>query len=145
MPAPAAFSADYVDLRFIKSRKVAQVVVEIPIEQAAAFVATFGTPNPAEGVPVALARLVPTQEAPREPAKDRRRFTDLPPSQQAAIRCNETNFWRFASVADDTEAAEFVRKRCRVRSRSDLNTNAEAAERWNAIEGDYFAWQRGMR
>lgn len=42
MSSATAFSGSYCDMRFVKSRKVAQIVVEIPIEQAAAFVAAFG-------------------------------------------------------------------------------------------------------
>ncbi len=49
----AAFQGSYCDMKFIKSRSVAQVVIEIPIEQAAAFVAAFGAPDPAKECPVA--------------------------------------------------------------------------------------------
>jgi hypothetical protein len=145
MPAPAAFSADYVDLRFVKSRKVAQVVVEIPIEQAAAFVAAFGTPDPSQSVPVALARLVQQHEKAGEPAKERRRFAELPPSQQAAMRCNEPGFWHFLGVKDAGQAAERVRGLCFVKSRSELNTSPELAARWRTIDDDYYAWSRGIR
>jgi hypothetical protein len=137
----AAFSGDYVDLRFVKSRKVAQVVVELPIEQAAAFVAAFGAPNPSTGVPVALARLAAAQE--QQPAKERRKFSELPPSQQAAMRCNEPDFQRFLSVGDPVEAARKVRMACRVESRAELNSNANAASAWQQLEAGYFAWQRG--
>ena len=42
----AAFKATYSDLRFVKSRKVAQIVLELPLEQADGFIQAFGTPNP---------------------------------------------------------------------------------------------------
>jgi hypothetical protein len=137
----AAFSGDYVDLRFVKSRKVAQVVVEIPIEQAAAFVAAFGAPNPSTGVPVALARLAAAQE--QQPAKERRKFSELPPSQQAAMRCNERDFQTFMDASTPDEAAESVRLHCGIRSRAELNSSPEAAAKWDLLEADYFAWQRG--
>ena len=55
----AAFSGDYCDLKFVKTRKVAQITIEIPLEHAAAFVAAFGAPDPVNGVPVGFARLQP--------------------------------------------------------------------------------------
>lgn len=143
MSAPAAFSGDYVDLRFVKSRKVAQVVVELPIEQAAAFVAAFGAPNPSTGVPVALARLAPAQD--QQPAKERRKFMDLPPAQQAAMRCNEPEFQTFLKVSTADDAAREVRRLCGVETRAELNSDERAARRWGTMEGDYFAWQRGDR
>lgn len=44
----AAFKDTYSDLRFVKSRKVAQVVVELPIEEASRFVEAFGAPDPSK-------------------------------------------------------------------------------------------------
>lgn len=143
--APAALSGDYVDLKFIKSRKVAQVVIEIPLEAAAAFVADFGAPDPSTGVPVAIARLVKQAAQP-----ERRKFRDLPPSQQAAMRCNEPAFWKYlaslgtrAETADD--AATYVRQWCLVRSRSDLNNNAKAMEAWSRLNEAYELWMRGIQ
>src|ERR1700722_11815919 len=100
MSTPAAFSGDYTDLRFIKTRSVAAITIEIPIEQASAFVAAFGAPVPSYGCPVAIARLdlnsvsaAPVAIA--APTKERRLFSSLPLSQQAALRCNDTDFWLF--------------------------------------------------
>lgn len=142
----AAFQGDYCDLKFVKSRKVAQITVEIPIEQAAAFVAAFGAPNPAEGVPVALARLQSGGSRP-EPVKERKKWSDLPCSQQAAIRCGEPAFWRFiaetssAKTVNSAEgAAQYLRLNCGVESRADLDKDIEAAEIWREIERDYQVW-----
>lgn len=141
----AAFSGDYCDLKFVKTRKVAQITVEIPIEQAAAFVAAFGAPNPAEGVPVALARLGKPDSKP-EPVKDRKKWSELPCSQQAAIRCGEKAFWTFleetdaVKINDADEAAKYVRWNCEVSSRSDLDKDELARERWAEMEKDYQVW-----
>lgn len=128
----AAFTADYVDLRFIKSRKCAQIVVEIPIEQAAEFVAAFGAPNPATGVPVALARIDPSKviEASPEPAQavrltevyddeiringetiyrgdmKRRKFGDLPLVVRCAMTCEKPAFWQF--LLEEGHAADVL-------------------------------------
>lgn len=153
----AAFSADYVDLRFIKSRKVAQIVVEIAIEQAVDFVAAFGTPNPESGVPVAIARLnsgAPASEAAKpadEPSsKERRKFNTLPLAQQAAMRCQDTAFRHFIaeresrspdSVTNDI-AADRVRQICGVTSRSDIVYGTDAGRKWDQLNCDYEFWMR---
>lgn len=153
MSNAAAFSGSYCDMRFVKSRKVAQIVVEIPIEQAAAFVAAFGAPDPAKECPVALARLVaePKQEA------SRRRFGELPASQQAAMRCNEIGFQMFivqrlrAAKRDVLNyesgahrAARYVREWCGVKSRADLSKDKGAENAWIELDNAYFAWSRGL-
>jgi len=149
----SAMSGDYTDLRFVKSRKVCLITIEIPIEQAAAFVAAFGTPNPASGCPVALARLDPKTIAakPDEPVKERKRFADLSLSQQAGIRCADPDFWEFLStrttggVASSEDAARRVRSLCVVLSRADLNTTPDGAKRWGKLEDDYQLWRMGAR
>lgn len=150
MNAPAAFKATYSDLKFIKSRKVAQVTLEIPIEQADAFVKAFGTPNPATETWVGIARLDLSAVAPEKPAKEKRQFRDLPPAQQAAMRCNEPGFWTFLSqrsdhtIIDASAAASVVRMECGVKSRSELNSNADSASRWKSLDDAYWAWSRGF-
>ena len=153
MTNTAAFSGSYCDMRFVKSRKVAQIVVEIPIEQAAAFVAAFGAPDPAKECPVALARLVaePKQEA------SKRRFGELPASQQAAMRCNEVGFQKFIvqrlrdakrpipdDESDADRAARYVREWCCVDSRSHIKAGRFTGDRWKELDDAYFGWQRGV-
>ena len=153
MSSATAFSGSYCDMRFVKSRKVAQIVVEIPIEQAAAFVAAFGAPDPAKECPVALARLVaePKQEA------SKRRFGELPASQQAAMRCNEVGFQRFivqrlrdakrpvpGDESDADRAARYVREWCCVDSRSHIVAGRFTGDRWKELDDAYFAWARGL-
>lgn len=91
-----------------------------------------------------------------DPKKDKRRFADLPASQQAAIRCGEQQFREFLhgaykqwfeqiSVAQDITgeelAAELVRKICGVGSRAAINeTNQVALERWFDLERRYQDW-----
>lgn len=81
--------------------------------------------------------------------KDRKRWDELPPSQQAAIRCGEPEFQRFCdensvfAITNEAGAARHVRNYCRVDSRSSLNDNPEAAARWRALDNEFWAWQRG--
>ena len=144
MSKQAAFECDYVDLRFVKSRKVAQIVVELPIEQAAAFVAWFGAPNPATGTPVAIARMdqKAVSEAPK-PEKDHRKWEVLRFSQQAAIRCGELEFQLWLSAREESQpgedTADVVRRLCKVASRKDLDTNEKATIEWFKLDADYRA------
>lgn len=169
MTKPAAFSADYVDLRFVKSRKVAQIIVELPIEQATAFVAAFGAPDPSTGVPVAIARLdatkvaapptTPAQGAPERDTKPKepRRWPELSPAAQAGIRCGEPAFMQFllerypAQVKAAQEPNRFqgddvpancVRAICEVASRSEILPDTKAAYRWAMLDDEYRAFMR---
>ena len=153
MTSLAAFQGDYCDLKFIKTRKVAQITIEIPIERAAEFVAAFGAPDSVNGVPVAVARMEKGTPA-RKETPARKNWLDLEPSQQAAMRCNEPDFREWLRcigyikwMGDDTpeNAARCVRDACQVESRSELNTNRAAGERWRKFDADFYAWQRGPR
>jgi DNA recombination protein Rad52 len=62
--------------------------------------------------------------------------------QQAGIICGEKEFWRFLAVANADLAAQVVRDRCRIDSRSELATNAEAAKLWRALVAEYRAWEK---
>lgn len=158
MSNPAAFSGDYTDLRFIKTRSVAAITIEIPIEQAADFVAAFGAPVPSSGCPVAIARIQPSivrqqLEASvaliEKPAKERRSWSALSYAEQAGIRCNEQDFWQYIAEAKNVtkpissdDAAAFVRMHCRVDSRSEIKWGTEAGEKWCLLDIGYGAWSQ---
>lgn len=87
------------------------------------------------------------------PKKDKRRFADLPASQQAAIRCEDENFhrflehympdtWGYSTNPDpDSRAVDIVRHICGVKSRADINEkNPTALERFHTLEARYQDW-----
>lgn len=132
MANSAALYGDYVDLRFIKTRKVCQVIIEIPIEQGSAFVEAFGTPNPATGVPVGLARLDPN-------AKSERKGGKL--AQKAGIMCNEAAFAEYVRQNKfDGNPVEYVYEFCQVTSRAHLDHDEAAARKFRDLELSYNAW-----
>lgn len=147
MTAPAAIQGTYTDLKIVRSRKVCQIVVEIPLEASEGFVKAFGMPNPGAETWVAVARLNAGVAAAGEQQKERRRFDTLPLAQQAAIKCGEPAFWRFltevhrAPTTNSDEAATYVRRYCNVVSRSELNHGVEAGERWSKLSNGYDAWR----
>lgn len=157
----AVIQATYVGLKFIGSRSVAQVVLEFPIEQADDFVAKFGTPQPGIAVACAIARLEAVAEPPTEPAREpepppspaepptsiRRANGPLRPSARAALLCQDSTFQAWVSRqpgahpdAIEEAAAQYVRARCQVLSRAELDTDLEATRRWitllTAFEAD---------
>lgn len=52
-------------------------------------------------------------------------------STWAALRCKEPEFQRFLRVPDEATAAHSVRAICEIKSRSELDSNPEAAKRFH--------------
>ncbi|NNM75013.1 hypothetical protein [Enterovirga aerilata] len=153
MSAPAAISGTFADFRTVKGRKVAQLVIEIPIEQAdAALHALGGVPRPDDPKWVAVARLnsglsKATDSDPEVAPK--RSFASLPPAQQAALQCRREAFWRFLreeynqpSVQDEESAAAVVRSICKVTSRSEIATGSTAAAAWFRVNEHFGFWMK---
>lgn len=160
-PAPAAVTGTYSDLKFIKTRSVAVISVEIPIESANAFVAAFGTPQPGAEVHVAIARLngtpkpepAPAASAGRLPSpKHAREWCDVPSAEQAGIRCAEPRFWKFMEEAHGTGPIKSA-DTCRdalyallgITSRRQIDENPAAFRGWEALDIDYrdFCFSEG--
>lgn len=174
----AAIRATFSDLRIVKGRKVAQLVMEIPIEQADHALAVLGgIPRSDKEVWVGIARLDPDKIAasredgppcpsgigtPPESAesvapaasKTRKPFHELRPSQQAGIRCNDSDFWQWLDTqlaarrivhtapaevltAPEQTAAHVVRQLCGVQSRAELDANPEAAAKWKRLNDQF--------
>lgn len=166
MTPRALIDGDYADLRFVKSRSVAQMVVEFPIERGAELVKMFGAPIPGEPVRVAVARLVEGSVAQLDEhrasnAKDagsnpvgaaKRSWSEISLAQQAGIRCGEPAFWTYLSQLSDEagtnkpliesadKAADYVRLACQVHSRADLDKSAQSRRAWRDIDLGYQAW-----
>ena len=162
MTDPAVISGDFSTFRHVQGRRVLQIVIEVPAEAAGSVFAKLGIPGSGEGIPVAVARLQTASEpiAKPESPKERRPFSELPYSQQAAMRSEEGEFARFLSFAytdDWRKAAQeagspgvkwapiAVRRICGVQSRADITNGTPAGDKWADLEAEYYAWQRGMR
>lgn len=155
----AAFQATFSDWKLIKGRKVVQVVLEIPLELAdQAYRVLGGMPDPGKSVWCAVARLrdgvsgdAPEEaaEAPMpQPAASRpRSFTSLPLPQQAALLCQDPIFIAFmreeqhSECSNAEEAAEALRLRCAVRSRSELKPDTREGREFISIREQFMAWK----
>lgn len=159
MSAPAIISGDLTTFKHVPTRKVYQLIVEIPAEAAQAALATLGMPGTVEQIPVAVARLNPTSSKPELVRTERTPFTELPMSQQAAMRCQEPDFWKFLESHSSrfwtemirkygneaSAAAAIVRKRCGVESRAAIRAGHTSGDEWATFDAEYYAWQRGRR
>ena len=151
---PAAFKATYSDWKLVKTRQVVQIVFEVPLAEAdVAYELLGGMPAPATerwfGI-AALRNSKPAQPQPVEdkrPAGAKRDWRDIPPSQQAGIRCDEPVFAAFLreNYSDEwhesQEAAECVRLICAVESRSMLNDGPHRVI-WTQLNSQFEAWKQ---
>jgi hypothetical protein len=145
LSSPAAIRGTFSDFRLIKGRKCAQIICEIPIEEADAALSVLGgIPQPASERWIALAPLNITSIKPQQ----KQRWDDLKLAAQASIRCGEPAFWAFLreglaeDVSSETHAAHVVRRRCGVESRSALNLDSKAAAKWRELERAFQVWMR---
>jgi hypothetical protein len=125
MDSPAAIRGTFSDFRLIKGRKCAQIICEIPIEEADAALSVLGgIPQPASERWIALAPLNITSI---KPAQEKRRFENLSPlCKRASDAMSLCYFWRY----------------CGVPSRSNLNLDPKAAAKWQELDARYMLWLR---
>ena len=148
MTKPVALAATYSDLKFIKTRGVVQIVLEMPLadfHNKDAYDFLGGLPNPASEKWFAIAAIAAESASRQEQSK--RTWRDMSPQQQAGMRCEEAAFQTFLKEEkpDDWhesswDAAECVRLICGVQSRSELETNHGARVIWHQLDSEYQAW-----
>jgi hypothetical protein len=148
-----AFRATYSDFKLVKTRKVVQIVLEIPVEHANAVLDVLGgMPDPSSETWVGVALLSPDAAKPQpmdqpRPAGAKRDWRDIPPQQQAGIRCDDAAFVAFLREerGDDwietREPAECVRLICGVTSRAELGNNQKARVIWKQLDDQFQAWK----
>jgi hypothetical protein len=159
----AAFRAVYSDMKLVKTRQVAQLIFEIPIENFdAAYEVLGGMPVPSKERWFGIAALKsPAEEAPSNvpsgsppstrPDGTKRDWRDLPPPQRAGIRVGEALFaaflreerpddWHEAQDADDC-----LKLICGINSKRDLLTNHKALVMFNLLDSAFAAWKAKER
>ena len=148
MTDQAVISGSYADFKIIKSRGVAQIVIEVPIEQAERAIAAFGLPVGGSEIHVAVARLAIGGSETGHHAQDaseraRAIYQASSPGEQARARsillCRDPDFQAWAQATDEAEAATFIRRNCRVNTRAAFATNPTALEKFLLLEREYKA------
>ncbi len=145
-----AIRATYSDLKLVKTRKVLQLIFEVPIEEADnALRVLGGMPRADAETWVGIAPI--TEEAATRPAdKPRRRMAELSRAQQAGILCNDARFQQFIGTVYGVSwpithdrpviAAQFVRNYCKVDSRAKLDSEPDRGAAWDQLRTEYDAW-----
>lgn len=127
----------YSDFKLVKTRRVFQMVIEFPIEAQKEFTEAFGLPMPDAEQYIAVAKLKQIQT--HQPTA-----TKL--IQQAGILCKEPKFGEFLrdrykmndiNTKDTDTIADAVRALCGVRSRSEFNTDKQAATTFERLVQEY--------
>ena len=162
----AVAQASYSDFRLVKTRSAAQIVLEIPIEEAGAFVDAFGLPIPGHEIHVAIARLqvpatdeepseargemdngAPKVEHPNHPrntaASERFRALGKPEQMvaRAAMLRKAALFQDWLGVRDEEGARARIYDRCGIGSLSELAANEDAAFKWEQMLVEYDIWR----
>ena len=141
MTEPAAFSATFSDFKLIKTRKVAQFIFEVPVEQVdAALKVLGGMPRADAEAWVGIARLTGPKAASEASVAPKT------PGEKAVIRaallCKEADFQKFIRAEHEDHAAALVRMRLGIPSRSVLATDESALESFHNLDQQYQQWQR---
>jgi hypothetical protein len=154
----AVILANYTHAEFKPGLKVCRIVLEIPQEKRKEFFDAFGYPDPANPIPVALARLAdgsapsaperaaegPTASIPQVPQEGLRDKAESR-AQAAGRLCKRSDFQEWvakrsgASDVSEEAAARYVRATCMVMSRSNLDHPGMPGshERWDRLRDTY--------
>ena len=162
-----AFRATFADMKLVKTRQVAQLIFEIPIENFdAAYEVLGGMPVPSKerwfGIAAinigkgAMPDSAPTVPADRlhnarpqpdnQPARAKRDWRDIPPPQQAGIRCDDAIFTAFLKEGypeewrESQDTAACVRLICAVESRGQL-IDGPSRVIWHQLDTEFQAWK----
>lgn len=145
----SAVAGTFVKIEPVATRKVVRLHIECPIERANEILAALGGyPDPANPQWIGIAPLKgePRQQGATVTEHPKRKLIDLPAPQQAALTCQREAFWRYLAdehhhlCPSESEAGEFVRRFCKVKSRSELSGNEQARQRWNLLLSGFEAW-----
>lgn len=127
----------YSDYKIVKSRSVAQIIVEIPLETAESFVQMFGMPLPSKEKWVALAML-------NERVINKN--DDIAFAiQKCGILCKDKRFGKFlqeekkmheVNPDDENSIASALKTILGIRSRTELH-NQESLLAWNRLLSEY--------
>lgn len=136
-----AVAGTYADFKIVKTRNVAQMIIEIPLENGNDVVSKFGLPDPHTEKWVAVAMLQTNLINRNDQANKA--------IQAAGILCQSKQFGRYLKeqvglpeVDPDVPSTieDGLRAMLGVKSRTELHTNADAIKAFYRIEGEYKSW-----
>lgn len=135
-----AIAATFSDFRIVKGRKVAQLVLEVPLEKADdALKLLGGVPRPDAERWVGVAPLKAEPKA-QEP-KERRPFHTLARSAQAALLAEDERFRKWIGAKDADEATRHIKGSLAIASRTELNSNPEKGGLFDDMVRQFEDWK----
>ena len=132
----SAVAGTFVKFDAVATRKVARIIIEVPIEGAnQALNALGGFPDPANAQWVGIA---PLDDQPKQNTLKGGKI-----SQCAALLCDEGGFKAYCEeVCDSVDPRKVVLDHCGVTSRAHLDHNEDAAKAFYDLRNSYEAWRR---
>jgi hypothetical protein len=130
----------YSDFKIVKTRNVAQIIVEIPLEQAEEFVNMFGMPTPNMEKWVAVARL-------NDEVVNKNEDSTIA-IQKCGMLCKEERFGMFLKNAKNMQEvnpfesdsiANSLRAILGIKSRTELHDPINLLA-WNRLLSEYENW-----
>lgn len=139
----AAIKAVYTDYKRIKSRKVHQVVFEVPSEKWPEIYRVLGEPNIETSDWFGIAKMNVQEPAPTP----KEQGSNL--AANVAIMLKNPVFKKFlrerggiSVMGDEEKTANFnLKKILKIGSKSELNTNPQKAEAWRDLRSEFKAWE----
>lgn len=132
----AVFEGTVAGFKTVGSRKVVCITVEAPIENIAD-IARIAE----HGAWVAVARL----RAPEAQEKAKKRWHEMLPSAQMAIRVGEPMFRAFLleerGLPPTSNVEQFLKTILGITSKKELNSACGAQELWFEMDSEFQAWQ----
>lgn len=138
--------ASFVDFKNVKTRSVFQIVLEVDISRAQHVLQLLGYPDNSKDIPVAVAKLAPSIENPRQVSSGE--VGDKPESPksyagQAKMLAKDDGFSAYKTAmgyaAEDNE--EWLKGRCGIISCSEIMEGTEAGKKFKRLQADYLRWK----
>lgn len=140
----AIVAGSFADFKIVKTRSVAQLIIEVNIEDAENAIRAFGVPMPGAEIRVAVARLVDQPPEPKSlerSEKAKLTYANLPEGQQAVARsalyAKDFRFHAFSGTSGEADAVKYIRTRCGVTSRKEIAEGGAALDWFLTMESEF--------
>ena len=130
----AAFNAEFADYKRVKGRKVHQLIFEVPSERFPEIYKVLGEPSIENSEHFAIAKMEYVEPT-KTPENNGVNLT-----ANAAMLLNEVSFCKFLGATSMRSADIELKARLKIKSKTELYTDATAAQRWRDLRGEYNYW-----
>jgi hypothetical protein len=152
----SAIDAYFVSFSTSRDGSTLRLVFELPTERTADVMRVLGAPSKDGENWCAVAKLrkiespsaaAPAADVPAPRPAGVRESRTFTLSQRAFMLCKDKGFWKYIDtqnpdfhVSKEQHAADWMRWRLEIPSRSEIDTNAEVADMYLALEAEFNVW-----